>query len=40
MSEWILDGKPSTEDLTIFSPARFAQGRHIRGEHAYHSIWR
>jgi sarcosine oxidase subunit beta len=40
MSEWILDGKPSTVDLTIFSPARFAQGRQIRGEHAYHSIWR
>jgi glycine/D-amino acid oxidase-like deaminating enzyme len=40
MSEWILDGKSSSVDLTIFSPARFSQGRHIRGEHAYHSIWR
>lgn len=40
LSEWILDGAPRTVDITIFSPARFAEGRHLRGQHPYESIWR
>ena len=40
MSEWILDGKPSSVDISIFSPTRFAQGRELVGEHPYESIWR
>jgi len=40
MAEWILDGSPSTVDISVFSPARFAEGRHITGEHPYESIWR
>jgi sarcosine oxidase subunit beta len=40
MSEWILDGAPSTVDISPFSPTRFAENRHILGEHPYESIWR
>jgi sarcosine oxidase subunit beta len=40
MSELILDGKSSTVDLTIYSPARFAAGQQIVGDHPYSSIWR
>jgi sarcosine oxidase subunit beta len=37
MAEMILDGEARTVDLSIYSPARFAQGKHITGEHAYSS---
>ena len=40
MAEWILDGQPRTVDISIFSPTRFAEDRHIVGEHPYESIWR
>lgn len=40
MAEWILDGAPTSADITVFTPARFAEGRHILGEHPYESIWR
>lgn len=40
MSEWILDGAPKTVDISIFTPARFAEGRHLESEHPYESIWR
>ncbi len=40
LAEWMLDGAPRTVDITIFHPARFAEGRHLRGEHPYESIWR
>ncbi|MGE5248569.1 MAG: NAD(P)/FAD-dependent oxidoreductase, partial [Bacteroidota bacterium] len=40
ISQWILDGSPSTVDISIFSPTRFAEGRRIVGEHPYESIWR
>jgi glycine/D-amino acid oxidase-like deaminating enzyme len=39
MSELILDGKSKAVDLSIYSPQRFAQGKHIAGEHPYSSIW-
>ena len=40
MSEWILDGAPKTVDISIFTPARFAEGTHLVSEHPYESIWR
>lgn len=40
MSEWILDGMPSTVDITLFSPARLLDGRHLASDHPYESIWR
>ncbi len=40
MAEWIADGKPSSVDITPFSPTRFAEGRGLTGEHPYESIWR
>lgn len=40
MSELILDGRPQTVDLSIYRPQRFAEGKHIVGEHPYSSIWR
>lgn len=39
MSEWILDGKPSTVDISLFTPTRFAEGQEIVGENPYDSIW-
>jgi len=39
MSELILDGKSKTVDLSIYSPARFAEGRSVRGEHPYSTVW-
>ncbi len=39
MSELILDGKAKTVDLSIYAPQRFAEGKHIVGQHAYSSIW-
>jgi sarcosine oxidase subunit beta len=40
MAEWILDGRPTTVDLTPFSLDRFAAGRHLVGEHPYGPLWR
>ncbi len=40
MSELILDGQAKTVDISIFSPARFAEGRRVKGEHPYGSQWR
>ena len=40
LAEWILDGRPSTVDITPFGLERFAAGRLIRGEHPYESLWR
>jgi glycine/D-amino acid oxidase-like deaminating enzyme len=37
MAEVILDGTARTIDLSIYSPARFAEGQLIAGEHAYTS---
>jgi len=39
MSELILDGASKTVDLSIYSPSRFAEGRHIRGEYTYGTAW-
>ena len=39
LSEWILDGKPSTVDISLFTPTRFAEGKEIVGENPYDSIW-
>ena len=40
MAEWIVDGRPQTADISAFTAQRFAEGRHLTGEHAYGSIWR
>ncbi|RJP54124.1 MAG: FAD-binding oxidoreductase [Anaerolineaceae bacterium] len=40
MSEWILDGAPKTVDISIFTPTRFVDGKHLVSEHPYESIWR
>jgi sarcosine oxidase subunit beta len=37
MSELILDGAAKTVDISVFSPNRFAEGKHIKGN--YESIW-
>lgn len=39
MSELILDGRSKTVDLSIYAPARFAEGKPIVGDHPYSSIW-
>jgi len=39
MSELILDGESKVVDISIYSPARFAEGKPIIGEHPYRSIW-
>jgi sarcosine oxidase subunit beta len=40
MSELILDGRATSVDISIYAPQRFAEGRHVAGEHPYVSIWR
>jgi sarcosine oxidase subunit beta len=40
MAELIVDGVASTVDITPFAPSRFAEGRLLKGEHAYDRIWR
>ena len=39
MAEWILDGRPSTIDITPFAFDRFDRGEPILGEHPYDAIW-
>ncbi len=39
MAEWIVDGEPSTVDISPFTFSRFAEGRRLTGEHAYGAIW-
>jgi hypothetical protein len=39
MAEWIADGQPQTVDLRPFTVQRFAEGKDLKGEHAYHNIW-
>lgn len=40
LAEWILDGRPSTVDITPFGLSRFAEGRPLVGEHPYDALWR
>ncbi len=40
LAEWILDGWPSTVDITPFDLDRFASGNPIVGENPYDAIWR
>jgi sarcosine oxidase subunit beta len=40
VAEWILDGAPKTVDVTVFTPHRFAEGKHLVAEHPYKSMWR
>jgi sarcosine oxidase, subunit beta len=40
LAEWILDGRPSTVDITPFGLGRFAAGRPLVGEHPYDALWR
>ncbi len=39
MSELILDGRSKAVDLSIYAPARFAEGKRVAGDHPYSSIW-
>ncbi len=40
MAELILDGQPRTVDISPFSLRRFAEARHLVGEHPYDLLWR
>ncbi len=40
MVELILDGKPSTVDITAFRFSRFAEGNLLEGEYGYGHIWK
>jgi sarcosine oxidase subunit beta len=39
MCELILDGASKAVDISVYSPARFAEGRPVAGQNAYSSIW-
>jgi sarcosine oxidase subunit beta len=39
LAEWMLDGKPSTVDVTPFKLDRFETGKQLSGEHAYQDTW-
>jgi glycine/D-amino acid oxidase-like deaminating enzyme len=38
--ELMLDGKPSTVDITPFRFERFAEGQLLEGEYGYGHIWK
>ena len=40
MAEWILDGRPTSVDITPFAPDRFERGQPLVGEHPYEALWR
>lgn len=40
LSEWILDGRPTTVDISPFRLERFRDGRPLVGEHPYDALWR
>jgi glycine/D-amino acid oxidase-like deaminating enzyme len=40
MSELILDGAAKTVDISCFTPLRFAEGRHVKGQYAYDNLWK
>jgi sarcosine oxidase subunit beta len=40
LAELICEGRSSTVDLAPYALSRFAEGRHLVGEHAYEAIWR
>lgn len=40
MAELILDGQARTVDISPFVLRRFAEGRHLVGEHPYELLWR
>lgn len=40
MAELIVDGRAQTVDISPFSLSRFAEGKELKGEHAYEDIWR
>jgi sarcosine oxidase, subunit beta len=40
MTEWILDGKPSSVDISPFAFERFEKGALLKGENDYGNIWK
>jgi sarcosine oxidase subunit beta len=40
LTEWILDGKPTSVDITPFAFDRFANGTLLKGENDYGNIWK
>jgi sarcosine oxidase subunit beta len=40
MAEWVLDGRATTVDVSIFTPRRFQQGKLIQPEHPYGPTWK
>jgi sarcosine oxidase subunit beta len=40
LSEWILDGAPTTVDVSVYELRRFAEHRPLVGEHDYGVLWR
>lgn len=40
MAEMIVDGQARTVDISQFNPGRFSEGRLLKGDDAYESIWR
>lgn len=40
LAELILDGRATTVDISGFTLRRFAEGRHLVGEHPYDLLWR
>jgi sarcosine oxidase subunit beta len=39
LAEWILDGRPTTVDIAMYDLGRFAEGRHLVGDHPYGALW-
>jgi sarcosine oxidase subunit beta len=40
LTEWILDGRPRTVDVSVYRLDRFAEGHPLVGDHSYGQLWR
>ena len=40
LTEWILDGRSSTVDISGYALDRFSAGRLLVGDHPYGKLWR
>lgn len=40
LAELIVDGGPTTVDISMYGPDRFTEGRSLVGDHSYGNLWR
>lgn len=40
LAELVVDGRSSSVDISMYRLGRFAEGKHLRGDHPYPALWR